>query len=67
MKKLKEVVLLLATGNPLPEKYCNHKLKGKYEGCEECHIQGDWLLIYKRLDDVLILQLMRTGRHTDLF
>jgi mRNA interferase YafQ len=42
-------------------------LSGDYLGCRECHIQPDWLLIYKIENDVLALSLMRTGTHSDLF
>ena len=49
----------------LPEKYCLHKLIGKYKGYWECHIEPDWLLVYY-LDDEL-LRLERTGTHNDIF
>lgn len=67
MRKLQDVVRLLVTGDPLPTQYHNHKLSGKYRGCEECHIESNWLLIYEHREDMLILHLLRTGRHTDLF
>ena len=60
-------VTILAEGKPLPEQYNDHPLKGEYEGCRECHIQPDWLLIYEIADDELILYLTRTGTHSDLF
>lgn len=65
--KLKEVIELLAAQKPLPERYCDHELIGSYKGFRECHIQPDWLLIYKILDDELLLILTRTGTHSDLF
>jgi len=61
------VVTTLSEGRPLPEKYNDHPLKGNYEGCRECHITPDWLLIYEIADDELILYLTRTGPHSDLF
>lgn len=67
IRLLDSVINTIASGNALHEKFHNHKLHGTYEGCEECHIQSDWLLIYRKYEDKLILQLMRTGRHTDLF
>jgi mRNA interferase YafQ len=67
LHKLDTVINLLASGSLLPKEYKNHKLHGEYEGCNECHIQSDWLLIYRICDDVLILQLIRTGRHAELF
>lgn len=64
---LKEVIDILASGEQLPEKYCDHSLTGDYKGCRECHIQPDWLLIYRIEKDLLILGLTRTGSHSDLF
>ena len=51
----------------LDEKYYDHPLKGNYEGCRECHIAADWLLIYEVAGKELILYLTRTGTHNDLF
>ncbi|MGC4129045.1 MAG: type II toxin-antitoxin system YafQ family toxin [Bergeyella sp.] len=51
----------------LPAKYKPHKLSGNYAGCWECHIKPDWLLIWKQNDNELILLLMDTGTHSDLF
>ncbi len=64
---LEEVVTCLAEGKTLLEKYHDHPLKGNYEGCRECHITSDWLLIYEAEDGELILYLTRTGTHSDLF
>lgn len=64
---LKNTIELLANGEPLPERYCDHPLTGDYKGHRECHILPDWLLIYKRLDKELILELVRNGTHSDLF
>jgi len=64
---LKEVVRKLATGEPLDKKYQDHSLKGKYKGRRECHIAPDWLLIYEVSNETLILLLLRTGTHSDLF
>lgn len=49
----------------LPEKYCLHKLIGKFKGYWECHIDPDWLLVYYLDDEVLRLE--RTGTHNDIF
>lgn len=62
-----EVVMLLCQEKPLPEKYCDHPLKGIYIGHRECHIEPDWLLVYKVEKDILTLSLVRTGTHSDLF
>ena len=67
MNLLKEVITLLAIGKPLPEKYKDHALTGNWSGHRECHIQPDWLLVYRIEDDVLVLTLSRTGSHSDLF
>ena len=64
---LEEVVELLAMGEVLPEKNRDHELSGNWGGHRECHIQPDWLLVYRIEDDVLILTLARTGTHSDLF
>lgn len=64
---LNEVVNIIASGSPLPEKYKDHSLIGNYNGCRECHILPDWLLIYEIADDELFLYLTRTGTHSDLF
>jgi len=65
--ELRKVIGLLANGETLPEKYKDHALKGTYIGYRECHIDPDWLLIYKIQKDILILVLARTGTHSDLF
>ena len=67
MNLLKEVITLLAMGETLPEKYKDHALTGNWSEHRECHIQPDWLLIYRIEDDVLVLTLSRTGSHSDLF
>jgi len=64
---LDEVINLLANGTPLPEKYRDHNLSGNWSGFRECHIQPDWLLIYRIDDDILVLTLTRNGTHSDLF
>ena len=64
---LEEVVERLAMGEPLPEKNRDHALTGDWVGHRECHIQPDWLLIYRMEGDVLVLTLTRTGSHSDLF
>ena len=66
-KRLQEVISLLAEEKPLPPKYQDHALIGNYKGCRECHIAPDWLLIYQIKDDELVLLLIRTGTHSDLF
>ena len=64
---LKEIIFKLANGEKLSDKHKDHELKGEYKGYRECHIEADWLLIYKISEDVLILSLVRTGTHSRLF
>jgi len=67
--QLQEVVTLLANEQPLPEKYKDHALTNSrnYKDMRECHIEPDWLLVYKVYNDMLVLRLIRTGSHSDLF
>lgn len=65
--KLNEVVRLIAEEQKLPDKNKDHKLVGDYIGCRECHIQPEWLLVYTVEKSVNILNLIRTGSHSDLF
>lgn len=64
---LDQIIASLAMGEPLPEKNKDHELSGDWIGHRECHIQPDWLLIYRIEDDVLVLTLARNGTHSDLF
>ena len=65
MLKLESIVLKLLEEESLPLKNRKHKLTGKFEGYWECHIEPDWLLIYKKTSEAIIL--VRTGTHSDLF
>jgi mRNA interferase YafQ len=68
VKEINNVVRLLATDDtPLPEQYRDHPLKGKYAGFRECHIRPDWLLVYKKEKNELVLMLVRTGSHSYIF
>ena len=67
LRLLDKAITMLQNDIPLEEKYCDHELKGKYQGFRECHIQPDWLLIYLKENDVLTLTLVDTGTHADLF
>ena len=64
---LKDVVNKLANQEVLTEKYQDHPLSGSYANFRECHIQPNWLLIYRVELDELLLLLFRTGTHSDLF
>ncbi len=65
--KLNELIQLLIRGDIVPAQYKNHKLKGKYSGFFECHITPDWLLIYAKDKALMLITLIRTGSHSDLF
>lgn len=64
---LDEIVTKLANKETLPEKNRDHNLTGRYAGFRECHIQPDWLLVYRVDETEIILFLSRTGTHADLF
>lgn len=64
---LEEVVEMLRTRQTLPPKYRDHELTGSYTGFRECHIMPDWLLVYRVEEEQLVLTLLRTGTHSDLF
>lgn len=67
INRLRTVVNTLAEGNKLDEKYRDHSLTGDYSRFRECHVEPDWLLIYRIEDKELELFLFRTGTHSDLF
>ena len=67
MSRLDEIIAMLASGDTLDEKYHDHALGGDYAGHREYHIAPDWLLVYYKEDDILVLTLARTGTHSDLF
>ena len=65
---LDEVVNKLASHEALDAKYCDHALIGKkYKGMRECHLKPNWLLVYRIIESELILELLYTGTHSDLF
>ena len=66
MSLLDDVILKLANGETLPAKYRDHPLHGDRRGYRDCHIKGDWVLIYKIDKGVLTLILSETGTHTDI-
>ena len=65
MSKLRELIVRLIQGNPLPPRYRDHPLTGEWKLHPDCHLEPDWLLIYKI--DGNDLYLIRTGTHSDLF
>ena len=66
-KKFIAVLDKLLRQEPLPEKNKDHSLQGKWKNHRDCHIMPDWVLIYRVIQDELILELSRTGTHSDLF
>lgn len=65
MNLLDDAIEILCRGEQLDEEYDDHPLYGKWVGCRECHIGGDWVLVYKKKERYLILR--RTGSHDDVF
>lgn len=65
--KLLKIVEKLARGEVLEEKYKDHFLVGNYKGARECHIEPDFILIYEKFENILVLSLVRVGSHSDLF
>lgn len=68
-KKLERVITLLCQEEQLPASYRDHALVNSrnYKNVRECHIQPDWLLVYRIVQNRLVLQLLRTGTHSNLF
>ncbi len=62
-----DVVRKLANDEKLPAKNQDHSLKGNFNGKRECHINPDWLLIYKKDKAIQLITLVRTGTHSDLY
>ena len=64
---INEAMHILGEQGSLPEKYKPHILSGRYAGIWECHIQQNWLMLWKQNDNELTLLLLNTGSHSDLF
>ena len=64
-QKLISVVQLLLVGETLPPRNRDHPLRGPWKGRRDCHIEPDWILVYRRTADELLLE--RTGSHSDIF
>jgi mRNA interferase YafQ len=65
LEKFRIIAKTLLSGEPLDEIHTNHKLIGNHLGRRECHMESDWLLIYKLTEDQIIFE--RMGSHSDLF
>ena len=64
-KKLSKIIEFLLKDDRLPSRYKDHPLKGRWKGRRDCHIEPDWILIYRASSDEIRLE--RTGTHSDLF
>ena len=67
ISKLHFILELLASGEKLPEKNRDHALTGNYVGHRGCHVEPDWILIYRIQENEMILVAVRTGSHSELF
>ena len=67
MSKLERVVEKLARGTQLSTSEKDHELSGNFANFRECHIEPDWLLVYRIYKKEVILELIRTGTHSDIF
>lgn len=65
LEKFKSVARVLLAGKPLDALHRDHRLVGNYEGRRDCHLESDWLVIYKLDGERLIFE--RMGTHSDLF
>jgi mRNA interferase YafQ len=65
MAKLCAVLDLLTAGKSLPAEYRDHGLKGRWQGARDCHIEPDWVLIYRQDKGELVLYALATGTHAD--
>lgn len=70
MQELKDVMqLLIQSKGPLPPQYLDHPLKGEWKDFRDCHVQGDWVLIYRinETPEGEEIIFVRTGTHSELF
>lgn len=67
LEELGKAVEILERLGKLPRNYKPHLLTGDYNGYWECHIKSDWLLIWRQNDQIKVIELVRTGTHSDLF
>ncbi|GHU60953.1 addiction module toxin, RelE/StbE family [Spirochaetia bacterium] len=67
MSKIDALITMLINEQPLSPDRKDHPLKGKYKDSRECHIQGDWVLVYEIIPEQGVVAFQRTGTHSDLF
>jgi mRNA interferase YafQ len=65
MERFRAVIVALCSRDPLAPELNDHPLKGEWRGWRDCHVAPDWVIIYRKTDDELLLA--RTGTHADLF
>ena len=65
MVRLKQAMMLLIANEPFAPEWLDHQLSGQWSDCRECHAGGDFLLIYRIVDDLVVF--VRAGTHADLF
>jgi mRNA interferase YafQ len=65
MQRFEEILEALCSRGPLATELNDHPLKGEWKGWRDCHVAPDWIIIYRKTADELIL--VRTGTHADLF
>jgi len=65
MDKICDIMLKLIWNEPLPERCREHTLSGNYEGLTDCHVENDWVMIYRKSEDKIVFYY--TGTHSDLF
>jgi mRNA interferase YafQ len=63
MDKIYEIIAMLIWGEPLPERCREHRLSGNYEGLTDCHIEGDWVMLYRKSEEKVVFYY--TGTHSD--
>jgi mRNA interferase YafQ len=65
VEKFKTIARMLLAEESLPSRYRDHKLSGAFVGRRDCHVENDWVLIYKKETTAIVFE--RTGTHSDLF
>lgn len=65
--ELKFVISELQNQRALDKKYLDHELSGQYRSYRECHVKNDLLLVYRIIENILVLELFDLGSHSDLF
>lgn len=67
IEKLKTIVRKILSGEPLDIRHRDHTLTGNWKGHRDCHIEPDWVLIYRIDKEAQTITFIRTGSHADIF